>query len=265
MARTSQEIEQSIDTEASQYPELNELQSNSSMVAFWVHTKKVIVFVALFLEILFDKHKEEVNQIIDATETGSFDWYASIFKDYQHGDSLTLENNRPVYAEVDESKRIIKRVSITELPDASLLVKAVKEDNDELVPLTGAELAGFSAYVYRRKIAGTKIQIQSLVADELTIDCEAILDPVLFKSNGQLISDNSEKVKDVMEAHLKNFDFGNKFYLSKLIDEVMNIEGVIDFHINSTDLSGTTFDRSIISNAGHIKLNVNSTFTYVLS
>ncbi len=50
MARTANEIEESIDTEAAAYSELNVLQGNSSMAAFWTYAKKIIVFVALTLE-----------------------------------------------------------------------------------------------------------------------------------------------------------------------------------------------------------------------
>ncbi|MCP4122647.1 MAG: hypothetical protein GY751_12915, partial [Bacteroidetes bacterium] len=98
MARTANEIEQSIDTVAVAYSELDVLQSNSSMAAFWTYAKKIIVFVALTLEKFFDQHKVDVNAIIEKTETGSIDWYLSICYAYQHGDSLIIDNNRPVYS-----------------------------------------------------------------------------------------------------------------------------------------------------------------------
>lgn len=269
MARTSQEIEQDIDNEAALYSELDDLQNNSSMMAFWKYTKKIIVFVALTLEKMFDQHRLDVNSVIDGTETGSIEWYATKFKEYQHGDSLVIENNRPIYALIDENKKIVKRVSVEEKIDINnnvyLLVKAVKEVGGLFEPLDLTEKAGFGAYTQRFKIAGTLIVIESSPFDELTIDCEAVLNPLLFDANGLLISDGSEPVKEVMENHLKNFAFGSTFILSKLIDEMMEIEGVVDFHINSTFLGAIPFTRSIDSPAGHIRLSNTSNIGYVLS
>ncbi len=267
MARTSQEIEQELDNEISNYPELNELQANGSMVSFWNYCKKVIVFLALQLEILFDKHKEEVNTIISKTETGSLDWYINLCYEYQHGDSLIVDNNRPVYSEIDLTKRIIKRVSIVEQNDASLHIKVVKEVAGELVKLDVIELSSFTAYIFRRKIAGTKITVQSLDADQLALSATIQLDPLLYNSSGQLLSDTSqEPVKNEIKNFLKTFDFGGILYLSKLTDKIMDLEGIIDFYITSTELNGASFNQKVVSPAGYIKLdNANTQLNYVFS
>lgn len=266
MARTEQEIEQSIDIEAATHSQLNELQSNTSLMAFWTYAKKIVVFVALHLEILLDKHKDEVNAKIDKTETGSVDWYLEICKNYQHGDSLIIDNNRPVYSEIDETKHIVKRVAIKENTDASMDFKVVKEVSGELTKLDLTELASFTAYLFRRKIAGTKITVQSLEADQLSFTAEVILDPILFDSNGLLLSDGSEPVMLKVNEQIKNFDFGGTFYLSKLIDKVMDIEGVKDFYITASILNTVAFTRKVESTAGYIKLDTpNTTINYVLS
>ncbi len=267
MARTSQEIEQSIDTEAANYSELNALQQNNSMADFWSCAKKIVVFVALTLEKLFDQHKADVNGIIEKTETGSIDWYLSICYDYQHGDSLIIDNNRPVYSTVNENKQIIKRAAIKENNDATLVFKVVKETNGEIGKLDNSELLAFTTYLNRRKIAGTKINVQSLDADILKLQIEILLDPILFNSAGKLLSDDSiEPVLNNINKHLKVFDFGGMFYLSKLIDSVMNIKGVKDFFITSAELNDNIFTRNIDSNAGYIKLDIiNTQINYVLS
>jgi hypothetical protein len=267
MARTLQEIEQSIDNELAIHTELNELQTNSSLVQFWSFLKKAVALLALNIEIMLDKHKDEVQTIISSTETGSIDWYVSICLEYQHGDSLIIDNNRPVYSVIYPSKRIVKRVAIKEHPDAHLEIKAVKELNGNYVKLDITELASFTAYIYRRKIAGTLIQVYSLDADALVIDFTSKLDSTLFDSSGKLISDsNIEPVIDAINNYTKNFDFGGVFYLSKLIDKVMSIEGVIDFYINQATLNGTIINHKVESPAGYIDLDTqNSNTNYVLS
>ncbi len=266
MARTAAEIEQSIDTEAATNNELDVLQSNSSMAAFWTYAKKIIVFTSLTLKKFFDQHKEDVNAIIEKTETGSIDWYLSICYAYQHGDGLIIDNNRPVYSLIDESKQIIKRTAIKEDANATMFFKIVKEVSGELTKLDITELAAFTTYLNRRKIAGTKIDVQSLDADLLDLQVEVLLDPILFDNTGKLLSDgNTEPVLNAINEHLKVLDFGGTFYLSKLIDSVINIEGVKDFFITSAALNGNGFTRKVDSNAGYIKLDPNTQINDVLS
>jgi hypothetical protein len=267
MARTSEEIEQIIEDEANSYVELVELQQNTSMMAFWTYAKKVIVFVVLVLEKIFDKHKEDVSAIIDKTETGSIDWYLSVTREYQHGDSLIIDNNRPVYSIIDEAKQIIKRVAIKEDANASMYFRLVKQVNGEFVKLTAIELSGATSYLHRKKIAGTKIIVESVDADLLDLAANLIVDGSIIDVNGALLSDNTVfPVIDAINNHLINFDAtASKFYLSSLIDSVMNVEGVIDFHITETKLNSITFTRNVESAAGYIKLDSNTVISYVLS
>lgn len=266
MARTAAEIEQSMDTEAAKYSELEVLQHNKSMAAFWTYAKKIIVFVALTLERFFDQHKTDVNAIIEKTETGSIDWYLSLCYAYQHGDGLIIDNNQPVYATLNQSKQIIARASIKEDANATLLIKVVKAAGEQLTRLDTNEIAAFTAYINRRKLAGTKIEVQSLDADLLDLQVEVLLDPLLFDPTGKLLSEgSSEPVHKAIVQHLKVFDFGGTFYLSKLIDSVMDTEGVKDFYITSSKLNGSSFTQKIQSNAGYIKLDANTHITYVLS
>lgn len=264
MARTSEEIETLIDDKASTYPQLSELQSNSSQVQFWNYAKKVFVFIALNLEQLFDQHKADINATIEKTETGSIEWYIANSLAFQYGDILIIDNNRPVYSENIEANKIIKRVAIKEDADAILTIKVVKGD-DELEKLTIPELASFEAYVNRVKIAGTKIIVQSLDADELILNAEVILDPLIFNETGSLIFDNSFPVEEAINAQLKEFDFGGTFLLSRLIDKVMDVPGVVDFFINDAQLNNIAFNRSIESTAGYIKLNSSTQLSYVFS
>jgi len=271
MAREIEEIEQIIEDEAATYHRLSGLQQNASAMAFWKFTKKAIAFVVYTLELLFDKHKAEVNSIIDKTETGSIDWYLSVMLGYQHGDSLIIANNRPVYSVVDHTKQIIKRVAIKEELIAGVGVvmyfKLVKKDNGEFVKLSLIELSGATSYLNRKKIAGTKVVVQSLDADLLDLKASLIVDASIIDSNGALLSDNTVfPVLDAINKHLINFDAtASKFHLSALIDSVMDVNGVVDFYITETKLNTVLFTRNVESAAGYIKLGPNTVIGYVFS
>lgn len=269
MARTQAQIEQEIETEANSYTELAELQSNPSLMEFWKYAKKLIAFFIVAFENMLDKHKEEVEQTIDNTETGLTPWYIDILKEYQHGDILTIENNRFVYPVIDETKRIVKRVAIKEGAgtDATLYIKAVKEVAGDLVKFTATEKAGVEAYLNKRKILGTKFNLQSLDANLLELTVTVQLDAMLYDTDGSLLADPTTfPVLDAIEDYNKNFDFGGTYYNSKLIDTVMNVPGVIDFHLTATKMDTVVYTGSKESTAGHVKLDVpNSTLTYVLA
>ncbi len=266
MARTLNEIETSIDVEALKHEELRALQGNTSAVSFWAYVKKIVAFTALTIEKMFESHKAEINSLIEATETGSADWYLKTCYDYQHGDSLTLKNNRLVYPTVNAAKKIIKRVSLKESTNATLFFKVAKESSGNLEELTNEELASFKTYLSRVKIAGTKLDIQSGNADTLSIQAAAILDPLLFNSEGKLLADGvTIPVLLAIKKYLRNFDFGSTLYLSGIIDSVMDIAGVKDFHISAVTLNDSAFTRSVESAAGYINLTDDSTISYVLS
>ncbi len=265
MAEDLSEILDEIQAEADLHTELDELESNTSLVAFWTFAKQVFALFILEIKKLFAKHKEEVEALIDTTEVGGIEWYLDTASQYQHGDSLVIQNNRLVYLEVDPDLQIVKRVSIKEDPDLVLQVRVVKEVAGDLIPLDATEHSGFSAYMNRKKVPGTALDIQTLEADVLKLTATIELDPILYTDAGELISSpGTFPVEETISNYLKNFDFGGTFYISKLIDQVMEVEGVDAFYIASKTLNDISFTYKVDSNAGHIALDDTSILTYVL-
>ena len=256
MARSVEEIEESIQTEAAKYPELDALTSNTSKVSFWKYTIKVVAFVAHMIELLFDRHKEEVNAIIVTTEIGTLDWYKSVCLSYQHGDNLVLINNIPSYFETIQSKQIVKKVAISEDENSILVIKVAKEVDGGFVRLIEEEKAGLSTYLSRVKIAGTPINLISEDADTLEITATIKVSNLVFNAEGKLLADsNQSPVLEAIKKYLKDVDFGATLYLSRLIDVVMDIDGVIDFVINTSSLNRIRFVNSTKGNAGHFNLD----------
>ena len=259
-----------MDGEVSKYPELAALKANGSMASFWKYAKKMVVFASLTLEKLFDLHKKEVRELIDKTETGSPEWYLNLCLSYQHGDRLTLENNRPVYLKNDKEKQLVKKASIKEEEGAdgnlSLSVKVVKEaTGGRFAKLDATELTSFKTYLERCKIVGTKLDVKSRDADRLELVADVVLDATLYESRGKLLSEPAkEPVRAAIEKYIKYLNFGSTLYLSKMTDVVMDVAGVRDFYIRSAKLNGRVFTRSTESPAGHLILE-NTNLAYVLS
>ena len=256
MARSVEEIEESIQTEAAKYPELDALTSNTSKVSFWRYTIKIVAFVAHMIELLFDKHKKEVNALIITTEIGTSDWYKYACLSYQHGDNLVLINNIPSYFEVIQEKQIIKKVAINEDENSTLVIKVAKEDNGVFVRLIEEEKAGLLTYLSRVKIAGTPINLISADADMIKITATIKVSNLVFNDEGKLLGDtNQSPVLEAIKKYLKVVDFGATLYLSRVVDTVMSIDGVIDFVINDSAINEVIFSNSIKSNSGYFNLN----------
>lgn len=265
----SEQYEELIDIEAANYSELNELQSNSSAVAFWVYVKKTIAFLAAYIDLMFAQHKSDINKLIDTTETGHIDWYLKMIQEFQYGDQLVIINNVPTYAVINESNQIVARVAYKEIDLGTgfkLSFKVVKEVSNEFVQLTTPELSALSVYVNRRKIPGTWLEVLSLPPDTFTIDCELKLDRLIFNDDGSLITSPTVfPFLDGLNSFLKNLDFGGVLYNSELTEYIMKIDGVIDFYINETSLNSVAYPRSVESTAGYIILNDSNIIDYVLS
>jgi hypothetical protein len=266
---TAQEYEEMMNVEASSYQELDELQNNSSQVAFWIYVKKIVAFLAAYIDLLLQRHKQEVIQLIDTTETGHIDWYIKMIREFQYGDQLVIINNVPTYSVINESNQIIARVAYNEVDLGTgfqLQFKVVKEDSGDFVPLELEELSALSVYVNRRKIPGTWIEILSLPADIFKIECEVYLDPLVFNADGSLIaSPTTFPFIDGMNHFFKTIDFGGRVYNSEMIEQIVKIEGIVDFYINVTSVGAFNYIRSFQTESGYVFFDVeNSDITYVL-
>lgn len=267
MAREINDIVEEMTTKASEFEALNELENNSSKVAFWRNIKQVIAFIVRSLEILFDKQKEEINTLIDNTEAGSLSWYVTQGLNYQHGDRLVLINNRPKYVTRNNEKQIIKRCAVREL-ETGLEVLVVKEENGSFLPLSEDEKKGFSDYMNKVKFAGIPLNIQSLPADKLNATITVQVNPLVFLSDGTEINSGKKHIEENVTEYLKNFDFDGTFYISKFIDAIQHIEGVEDVFVENAELhpdgqAGVLFTRKINTVSGYLEAHENMGFTYV--
>lgn len=268
MARLLAEIEASIDTEVAKHSELDAVQNNSSFFSFFSFIRKVVAFIVFQLELIFDAHKEEIEEIINVTEPGNLLWYKSIVLEYQHGDALIIENNLHTYNTIDLTSRIVKKVSVVEVEinnRMTLVFRTAKEVNGVFVKMNETEVAGLSSYLHERKFAGTRIDVQSNDPDELYLSFNAILDPILFNDSGELLEGSGKPIPIAIESYLKEVDTADTFYLSSLIKLVLNIPGVIDFRITNSKLNNVVFSNSTELNSAFMVLDQTSIQSYVLS
>lgn len=265
--------------------QLNELQPNidnaqtlltdltsASKVAVWRLMLFVMAVSIWMVEKLFDEHKAWINQREKELIVGSQDWIAKRVLEFQYGDTLVWLNDKYQYATVDPALQIIDLVSVNE-SNGQVFIKVAKLVGGVPTELDVTELASFSSYVQKIKIAGIIYNSLSRPADNLKIYYHVYINPLVMNLNGELLSNPSIKpVELAITNYCKGLPFNGVFNITQLTDLIQNSEGVIDPVFDSAEASYGLSPYSpivdnYISNAGYLKVDIgfplSSTITYI--
>ena len=273
MARTIDEIVEEINGEASKYEALSDIQSNTSRVSVWDFLKRSVAFCVLAMEKMMEKHLAEVQALVSQQEAGTMNWYVQKARSFQYGDRISVVGNRLEYLSKDESKQIIKHVSIKEGASnqdlGTLYVKALKEEQGSLVPLAQAEKDAMLIYMNKIKFAGTKIIITSVPADFLKLHLQMEVNHELIDRHGMSTSNPSvSSVEEAIKSYFNRLPFDGILYLSKLEDQLQAVKGVLDVqivsaHARTLNSGYVLVGRKYESHAGYLVLDEeNSVINY---
>lgn len=205
---------------------VSELTSDSA-VSIWGRWLEIIAGALFDLGNLFDFHKAEVADLIKRDKSHRVAWYAGKAKAYQHGDSLPADTDTydPVRVAGDAAL-VVKFASAVELGNR-IRIKMAKGTPGALVPLSGGELTGSTAYLNRVKDAGVRLDCTSGVADTLQPTMVIWYDPLVLDATGaRLDGTAAAPVKDAVNSFLAGIDFDTRFILDKYIAAMSAVEGV---------------------------------------
>lgn len=284
MARTINEIYDGMIAEKATLSSLNGLQpatdnaknllaslSSGSKVAMWRLLFYIIAVAIWVHETIFDQHKEAIEKRASEIITGTLAWYHRICFDFQFGDSLTWDGTKYTYAVPDDTKKIVKRVSVNDV-GGQVRIKVAKLASGVPVKLTGTELTAFVAYVKQVKFAGTNVAVISRDADLLKISYSVKINPLVLSASGELLSSAGVfPVEDAINNYIQNLPFDGVLNLTKLTDEIQKAVGVIDPVIGAAEAKYGLLPYFPIINefnadAGHMKIDpanpLATTITY---
>ena len=146
MARTTQEIIDTMDAEQANHPSLAQLNS-PSQTAIYKLWKYIVAMTARILEQLWDSKKSEIETILSSGVTPSIYWLRQKAFEFQYyavvPQNLQLVNMQATYVPVDLTKRIITRVMTRATPGTSTIFLA---KNEPPVPLSAPELSAIQGY-----------------------------------------------------------------------------------------------------------------------
>lgn len=252
--------------------------NTTSRVAEWRIWVWVFSVVSRTIEILFDRHKEEIEKVIDPIKKpGTINWYALQVKLWQFGDMLQFRDNLFVYDPVIPANRIVARVSIKEsnLSPGQLIIKVAGAGNTgDLQPLTSQELQQLADYLNDIRFAGTSISLTSQAPDSVQGNFDVYY-------NGQL---NPASVTTSCDAAIRAYlqlisspDLSGQannpdaiININQVIDAIQGVPGVTDVVVNSLQVTAGinvyTVSREFTSQAGYFthKVTQGTTFSFNL-
>lgn len=194
--------------------------ASTSTAAEWLLIRNIYITLLMLLERIVEFFKADVDESLKTKQPGSVYWYPIMIKEFQYGDSLTVDNGTPKYAVIDPTKQIVTQVSVRESDDGKLLVKVAKDDAGNKVPLDNAELTALRNYAASRKSPGVKANVVSRAADSLKYT-------IIGKFDRNYAQATIEAAIDaVLETFRDNFAFDAILYKSQLVEDLMAIPGM---------------------------------------
>ncbi|MDP3679781.1 MAG: nucleotidyltransferase [Flavobacterium sp.] len=199
---------------------------------------RLIVFIVAFsiwvLENLFDTHKKEVDDIIEAKMPHRPSWYRTKAKAFQYGFALIADTDKYDNTGYTDDQvlvsKIIKYAAVT--PSAGqILIKIATEAAGVLAPITPEQKASFDAYILEIADCGVKYIVVNHLPDILLLNLQIFRDPLVLDSNGMSIINGNYPVQDAINEYMKELPFNGELVLAHFIDKLQKAEGVVIPHI----------------------------------
>ncbi len=240
MARTLTEIYTVAKNYRNQYLELTEFQNSSKMSVIDAFTWVTSACIWTFENIL-DVFKVDLAKDLQNRINGNAAYYANALLKYQSGDELEMneEGTAFSYPTIDETKRVITRVSYSEYQeegfyDKQLMLKIATGEPGAYERVSDEELLAIRAYFNQIAFAGTHATIVSRKGDVLVPRVTVYYDGAISEEEVY------KNIEDALNDFIANVSFDGVIYTQKIIDAIQRAEHVVDVHISTiaSDLQG---------------------------
>jgi hypothetical protein len=205
-----------------------------SIVSFENILFDITSYFMFLLEQIFDTHKKEVDDIIEAKMPHRPSWYRSKAKAFQYGFDLIEDSdkydNTGYTNDVVEASKIIKYSAVTQ-NGGQLLIKIAAENGGVLAPITAPQKAAFDAYIAEIADCGVKYIVVNKQPDILLLNLQIYRDSLVIDGNGMSILNGNYPVQDGILEYMKELPFNGELVLAHLVDKLQQVEGVRIPHI----------------------------------
>ena len=279
MARTTQEIIDTMGAEQALHPTLADLNS-PSQTAIYTLWKYIVAMASRILEILWDKKKAEFEAILATGVTPSIYWLRQKAFEFQY-DALTpqivqLVNTQATYVPIDITKRIITRAATNSSAGLATLFLA---KNDPPEKLTAPELSSIQGYFTSAgdgttQAVGVGFAGQSIYC--VSLDPDLLYLEATIYYNGQYAGTIVNDTNTAIEAYISDLGLYPIMKTVDLVDVIQSVKGFSDIDIvnlscrdaatawlSGTDLvlASATLATSYTTSSGYMIGETTATYT----
>ena len=281
MARTTQEIIDTMDAEQALHPTLADLNS-PSQTAIYKLWKYITAMTYRILEQLWDKKKAEFEAILATGVTPSIYWLRQKAFEFQY-DATTpqivqLVNMQATYVPIDITKRIITRAAAKPTPGLATLFLA---KNDPPEKLTAPELSSIQGYFTSAgdgttQAVGVGFAGQSIYC--VSLDPDLLYLEATIYYNGQYAGTIVNDTIAAITAYISDLGLYPIMKTVDLVDVIQSVKGFSDINIanlscrdaatawlSGTDLvlAGATVATSYTTSSGYMIGETTATYTLI--
>lgn len=210
------------------------------------------------LEKLFDRHKQEVDELISELKPHSLRWYANKAKAFRYGKSLMADtdgyDNTGWSEEKIRAQQVVKYAAVME-KDAVVYVKVATGEEGRRKPLTLDEKLALTAYFQEVKDAGVKLKVVNEPADEFHLEIDVYYDPQVFDNRLQRLDGTGQAVHDRVASFVENLPFNGEYRNSALINALTALEGVVLVELKKATANGKPVDAKCVPEAGYFRVD----------
>lgn len=186
-------------------------------------------FAVWTLEVLFDKHRTEVEKKIEQLEPHTLRWYVNKAKAFMYG--YQLAENADYYdtsgmsdTDIDKA-RVVKYAVASESNTVVYLKVAAKGSDGQPAKLNTSQFNSLTSYMNTVKDAGVSIKLVNEDADRIKINLVVYYDPTAMDSEGTT-EDGKQPVVEAVKTAITNLPFNGVFRKSDLLAAVTAVPGV---------------------------------------
>lgn len=208
---------------------------STSKAAEWRLWTYIIAVAINAFEIILDLFRKEIEEATDKIVSTTERWYVEMCYRFQNGHKLIFNDDATAgYAVDDPAARIIKVAAINVVKDNNKIIAKVAklDDNGKITPLTADELYNFEGYMAVIKAAGDQVTAVSTTADLIRYNMDVYYDPAVPKTT---VHGNLVTALDEFKT-IRSFDA--QFYPQRLIEAIMNVDGVVTVDLKKIERQG---------------------------
>lgn len=279
MARTITEIHNQILANMASNPVFGSV-NNTSLTGRLRLFSYIIAVAIQLLEKIFDKHLEEVVNIIFQQKWGTVRWYRNRVLDFQFGFDLGVDTDRFINGnatvEEIEASKVIKHCAVVEpLSNSSLIIKVATEESGELAPISPEIQTALEYYIDEFRVAGTRVDLVNQLGDILLPYIDVYRDPLVIGVDGINILTGENTVEIAIKQYLRNVGFNGELVVLDLAKAIQAVEGVVTVEVENIEVSyiekqsntyGDALPISVkfIPESGYFLVNDFSNINYVV-